>query len=80
MSEEIKESDVTIQYIDNDLFTSHDHLGHCVSRCLRMGAGIATAFKKKFKNVGLLKSQNKRVGECAVLYREEEKRYIYYCK
>lgn len=51
-------------------------LGHCVSADLAMSAGIAISFKKKFNNVAQLKSQNKNVGEVAIL--KDNKRFIFY--
>ena len=51
-------------------------LGHCVSKDLNMGAGIAVEFKKRFKNIGTLKLQNKQVGQVAKL--RLHGRYIFY--
>ncbi|KAI6659337.1 O-acetyl-ADP-ribose deacetylase 1 isoform X1 [Oopsacas minuta] len=51
-------------------------MGHCVSRDLHMGKGIAVIFKKKFGGVAALKAQNKEIGECSVLL--DNSRYIYY--
>ena len=71
-----------LEIVKGDLFTSNDDecLGHCVSRCLYMGKGIATTFKSKFGQVDELKAQNKSIGECAVLHQPEQNRYLYYCK
>lgn len=44
---------------------------HCVSRCLGMGKGIATVFKSSFGGVDILRRQNKRIGEVAVLHHDK---------
>lgn len=51
-------------------------LGHCVSKDLKMGAGIAKLFREKYGNVDILKKQNKQIGEVAVL--EKDDTFIYY--
>ena len=64
--------------IKGDLFQANQNisLAHCVSQDLKMGAGIAVEFKKRFKGTGELTEQNKEVGECAYLKRDS--RYIFY--
>ena len=64
--------------LTGDLFQNSDgaSLVHCVSRDLRMGKGIAVAFKKQFGGIGELKKQNVGVGGVAILQRND--RYIYY--
>lgn len=53
-----------------------ESLAHCVSRDLRMSKGIAVEFKSRFGRVDMLKSQNCRVGDVAVL--KEGEHFIYY--
>lgn len=65
-----------INYVQGDLFTYTGNLAHCVSQDLAMGKGIAVTFKKKFGNVDLLKSQDKRVGEVAAIRWSTQ--YIFY--
>ncbi|KAK7873270.1 hypothetical protein R5R35_011338 [Gryllus longicercus] len=71
-------SKVKIEEINGDLFSAPEDysLAHCVAADLRMGSGIAVQFKQKFKKVGELAGQRKKVGQVAVL--EEEGRFIYY--
>jgi len=63
---------MSLQEINGDLFRS-EHLKaecvmtHCISQDLYMNAGIAKEFKKLYGNVDFLKSQNKVVGEIAIL-------------
>lgn len=61
-----------------DLFScpDTDSLAHCVSRDLHMGKGIAKIFKKEFGHEGLLREQDKNVGEVAVLKHKD--RFVYY--
>ncbi|KAK3598478.1 hypothetical protein CHS0354_039566 [Potamilus streckersoni] len=68
----------TLKYQLGDLFDcpETDSLAHCVSKDLKMGKGIAVAFKEKFGKVDYLKSQGKKVGEVAYLIKDG--RYIYY--
>ncbi|KAL5009665.1 hypothetical protein ScPMuIL_011970 [Solemya velum] len=63
---------------NGDLFEcpETEALAHCISEDVRMGAGIAVIFKKKFGGVEELKEQGKRPGEVAVLKRGE--RFVYY--
>ncbi|XP_035237345.1 ADP-ribose glycohydrolase OARD1 isoform X2 [Anguilla anguilla] len=65
-------------HVTGDLFSSpaDEALAHCISEDCRMGAGIATIFKKKFAGVAELKAQQKTPGDCAVLRRGE--RWVYY--
>jgi len=65
-----------VKEIKGDLFTSPDSLAHCVSKDLKMGAGIAVIFKKKFGQVEELMSQNPQVGGLVLL--KEEDRTIFY--
>jgi len=60
-----------------DLFSCHDtaSLGHCISRDLGMGKGIALLFKKKFGGLSELKEQSKGIGDVAILKRG--KRFVY---
>ena len=62
--------------VQGDLFNATDSLCHCVSSDLKMGRGIALAFRKKFGRINELKSQHPTVGGLCIL--EEETRYIYY--
>ena len=50
-------------YLQGDLFAvpSSVSLGHCVSRDLKMGAGIAVVFKRDFGRVTELRAQHKKV-------------------
>lgn len=68
----------SLNYKTGDLFSSpgNESLAHCVSEDLRMGAGIAVLFKRKFKSCEQLKQQRKVVGECAVL--KSDRRFVYY--
>lgn len=65
--------------VRGDLFScapSTSSLAHCISADRAMGKGIATLFKSKFGGLDELQTQNKQVGECAIL--ERESRFIYY--
>jgi O-acetyl-ADP-ribose deacetylase (regulator of RNase III) len=70
--------------ITGDLFSSIDDdpddagvaLVHCVSRDLRMGAGIATEFNRRFGRVPELLSQQRAVGQVAFL--QVPPQYVYY--
>ncbi|KAI1893128.1 hypothetical protein AGOR_G00140720 [Albula goreensis] len=66
-----------LSHVKGDLFSCppEEALAHCISEDCRMGAGIATLFKKKFGGVDELKAQKKMPGECAVLWRN---RWVYY--
>ena len=53
-----------------DLFTKPDpdvSLAHCVSRDLKMGAGIAKIFRAKFGRIQELENAKADIGEIAVL-------------
>jgi O-acetyl-ADP-ribose deacetylase (regulator of RNase III) len=50
-----------------DLFVSSDSLAHCVSRNMRMGAGIALLFRQRFGRVAELLAQQVPVGGVASL-------------
>lgn len=67
-----------IKEVDGDLFTAPEDtsLGHCVGADMAMGAGIAVQFRKQFKKVDELLSQNVETGGVAVL--KDNKRFIYY--
>lgn len=67
---------MSITELKENLFSSDDNLGHCVSRDYVMGAGIAVEFKRRFKRVEKLKAQNTPVGGCSVL--NINGRYIFY--
>merc|ERR1711933_376114 len=64
--------------VKGDLFTCPESASmcHCVAQDLGMGKGIASLFKKKFGGFNELQNQRAKVGECAVLERQE--RFIYY--
>ncbi|XP_054902165.1 ADP-ribose glycohydrolase OARD1 [Poeciliopsis prolifica] len=68
----------TLKYVTGDLFSCprDESLAHCISEDIRMGAGIATMFKKRFGEVSTLKKQKKVPGQCAVLACDQ--RFIYY--
>ncbi|KAG9334476.1 hypothetical protein JZ751_007559 [Albula glossodonta] len=57
-----------LSHVKGDLFSCppEEALAHCISEDCRMGAGIATLFKKKFGGVDELKAQKKMPGECAI--------------
>ncbi|XP_034247461.1 serine/arginine repetitive matrix protein 2-like [Thrips palmi] len=67
-----------IHEVEGDLFTARrdTSLAHCVSSDMKMGAGIAIHFRSKFGRVDDLLSQNKTVGEVAVL--KDSQRFIFY--
>lgn len=73
---QIENSNVLIK--QGDIFTAPDHyaLAHCVSRDLKMRAGIAQDFREKFGHTQELLEQNCSVGEVATL--QVQKRNIYY--
>lgn len=63
---------MSLTEVKGDLFGDDDDnencaFAHCVSKDLKMGAGIAVEFKKRFGRVRELKDQNKEVGEVAEL-------------
>ena len=64
--------------IKGDLFKQTDpdtSLAHCVSRDFKMGAGIATLFRKKFDQRHILVSSNFQVGQVAIS--RDGNRFIY---
>jgi O-acetyl-ADP-ribose deacetylase (regulator of RNase III) len=65
-----------LAYVKGDLFTSGDNLAHCVSKDLRMGAGIAKIFREKYGVDGLAE-QLAQVGDLAVMPIPDNK-YIFY--
>ncbi|CAI5648122.1 unnamed protein product [Oreochromis niloticus] len=67
-----------LSYVTGDLFScpAHEALAHCISEDIRMGAGIAVEFKKRFQGVTELKEQKKVTGQCAVL--KSDGRFVYY--
>lgn len=69
---------VKIHELIGDLFTCAPSasLAHCISRDVKMGKGIAVSFKEKFGGVEDIKNQRKRIGEVAILSRNN--RFIYY--
>uniref|UniRef100_A0A3P9NC58 O-acyl-ADP-ribose deacylase 1 n=1 Tax=Poecilia reticulata TaxID=8081 RepID=A0A3P9NC58_POERE len=68
----------TLKYVTGDLFSCprDESLAHCISEDIRMGAGIAVMFRKRFGEVSTLKEQKKVPGQCAVL--TSDRRFIYY--
>ncbi|XP_069489629.1 ADP-ribose glycohydrolase OARD1 [Ambystoma mexicanum] len=73
-----KTSKTQFHDVKGDLFScpATDSLAHCISEDVRMGAGIAVLFKRKFGGIKELKNQNKKTGEVAFL--KDGDRYIYY--
>jgi O-acetyl-ADP-ribose deacetylase (regulator of RNase III) len=67
-----------VREVTGDLFSSDPtaSLGHCVSRDLAMGKGIAVVFKRQFGRVADLKAQRAGIGNVATL--ADGKRFIYY--
>ena len=68
----------TIKELKGDLFKCpiESSIAHCVSKDLKMGAGIAKIFRYKFGRVDELKKQCINVGNVAIL--EDNNRFIYY--
>jgi len=62
--------------IKGNLFDSKNSLAHCVSKDLKMGAGIAVIFKKSFGHVDELMEQTPFVGGVVSLKTGE--RHIFY--
>lgn len=60
-----------MQEIKDNLFESKECLAHCVSRDLKMGAGIAIEFKKRFEIP-------KPADVGSVTYVKDDSRYIFY--
>ena len=66
-----------ITEIKADLFDQINHsFAHCVSKDLRMGAGIAKKFREIYGRVDELRNQNKEIGEIAEL--KDRDTYIFY--
>jgi O-acetyl-ADP-ribose deacetylase (regulator of RNase III) len=65
-----------LTYVKDDLFTSGDNLAHCVSKDLRMGAGIAKIFRDRYGVEGLAE-QFAQVGDLAIMAIPDNK-YIFY--
>lgn len=66
---------------EDDLFNSQDSLAHCVSKDLRMGAGIAKIFRSKYNNVNYLKKQpTLDIGNLVYLTPEQttDNKFIFY--
>ncbi|XP_029348323.1 ADP-ribose glycohydrolase OARD1-like [Acyrthosiphon pisum] len=68
----------TLEDINGELLNMPEEysLGHCVAKDMRMSAGIAVYFKRKFGRVGELMDQRPNVG--SVAYLQENDRFIYY--
>jgi O-acetyl-ADP-ribose deacetylase (regulator of RNase III) len=67
--------------IRGDLFESSGDevsLAHCVSEDLRMGAGIAVQFKKRFNQLDKLVAQKPTIGKCVYLNDINNRRFIFY--
>nr|XP_006009857.1 PREDICTED: O-acetyl-ADP-ribose deacetylase 1-like [Latimeria chalumnae] len=64
--------------IDGDLMQcpSTDSMAISMNKSFYMSSGVAKQFQEQFGRLQELKSQNKKVGEVAVL--EDGKRYLYY--
>lgn len=73
-----KMSKLVFREIEGDLFSAPKTyaLAHCVAADLKMGKGIAVAFRDKFKQVDKLKEQGVTAGGVAVL--KDDSRFIYY--
>lgn len=71
-------SKLVFREIEGDLFSSPKtySLAHCVAADLKMGAGIAVAFRDKFGQVNKLKEQGIKAGGVAIL--KDDSRFIYY--
>ena len=52
-------------------------LAHCVSRNLKMSAGIATLFRAKFGRIHELEKQNASIGQVAVLQVDAGDKFTY---
>lgn len=71
-------SKLVFRECEGDLFSSAKtySLAHCVAADLKMGAGIAVAFRDKFGQIDKLKQQGQTAGGVAIL--KDEGRFIYY--
>ncbi|XP_064425392.1 ADP-ribose glycohydrolase OARD1-like isoform X2 [Latimeria chalumnae] len=79
-TQQTEASSPTFQYreIDGDLMQcpSTDSMAISMNKSFYMSSGVAKQFQEQFGRLQELKSQNKKVGEVAVL--EDGKRYLYY--
>ena len=81
--EELDWSDV-ITIVEGDIFSSVDHLAHCVSMDFEMKSGISEDFKQEFGGVEALFNQRIRPGGVAISSDQMvrggrmETRYLYY--
>lgn len=71
-------SKLVFREIEGDLFSAPKtySLAHCVAADLKMGAGIAVAFRDKFRQIDKLKEQGVKAGGVAIL--KDDERFIYY--
>lgn len=71
-------SKLVFRELEGDLFSAPKtySLAHCVAADLKMGAGIAVAFRDKFRQIDKLKAQGQKAGGLAVL--TDGDRFIYY--
>lgn len=71
-------SKLVFREIEGDLFSAPKtySLAHCVAADLKMGAGIAVAFRDKFGQIDKLKEQGVTAGGVAIL--KDDERFIYY--
>ena len=58
-----------ITYKVGDILKCHGNIAHCVSKDLRMSAGLARKMKSRFGGVGEMKKLKRRVGDIAVIRR-----------
>ena len=72
------EGSMVVEERSGDLFSvpSSMSLAHCISKDIKMSAGIAKAFRRKFGGSEILRQQQANVGEIAVLRFGD--RFIYY--
>jgi len=66
----------SLKEVKGDLFDSQASLAHCVSADFKMGAGIAKAFRKNFRDVDVLLAQKQGVPGLGVLHLKG--RFVYY--
>ena len=74
----LQEGNMVVEERSGDLFSapSSISLAHCISKDIKMSAGIAKAFRRKFGGLEILRQQQANVGEIAVLRFGD--RFIYY--
>src|SRR6266542_4739208 len=73
------QNEFIFQEIQGDLFTDapeNSSLAHCVSADFKMSKGIAKIFKKNYGDIKELFNQHKKVGQVAIL--QKNNRYIFY--